>query len=196
MPQLCLNAPASASRLRSFLPAIAIAMMVGGASSGGAESPSQAGCAPSPAGEAFRHLPAPYAPSAGTEIVHTRIGGNDFFVPRNYFRHPQIGCGADEPGMLLRVLLPEMEGYTEDNAREIEGLDEPGWGRRMNILVEGFGQFSGFTPRTFQIRSLQVVSITQQRTRQGMGCSTRQVVGGPADRDQRSMSTLTARMET
>jgi hypothetical protein len=148
MPWLCLHAPASVGRLRSFLAAIAIAMMVGGAS-GRAESPSQAGCAPSPAGEAFRHLPAPYAPSAGTEIVHTRIGGHDFFVPRNFFRHPQIGCGVEEKAMLLRVLLPEMEGYTEENAREIEGVDKPGWGRKMNILVQPFGRLSGYNRRMF-----------------------------------------------
>jgi hypothetical protein len=180
MPWLCLYAPASVGRLRSFLPAIAIAMMVGGASSGRAESPSQAGCAPSAAGQAFRHLPAAYAPSADTEIAHTRIGGHDFFVPRNFFRHPQIGCGADESGMLLRVLLPEMEGYTERNTREIEGLDKPGWGRRMNILVEGFGQFSGFTPRTFQIFTSGVDHTAAYPTRHGLLYTpSRRRAGGP-----------------
>jgi hypothetical protein len=55
--------------------------------------------------------------------------------------------------MLLRVLLPEMEGYTEDNAREIEGRDEPGRGRRMNILVQAFGRLSGYNRVTFHVLS-------------------------------------------
>jgi hypothetical protein len=167
MPWLWHDAAASRGNLLRGVPVFAMAMLLG-ANLGRAEGPSQAGCTPSPAGEAFRHLPAPYAPSTGTEIVHTRIGGHDFFVPRNYFRHPQIGCGVEEKAMLLRVLLPEMEGYTERNAHEIEGLDKPGWGRWMNILVEGFGQFSGFAPRTFQIFTSGVDPTAAYPTRHGL----------------------------
>jgi hypothetical protein len=152
MPWLWHDAAASRGNLLRAVPVFAMAMLLG-ANLGRAESPSQAGCTPSPAGEAFRNLPAPFAPSADTEIVHMRIGGNEFLVPRNYFRHPPIGCGVDEPGMLLRVLLPDMEGYTGENAREIEGLDEPGWGRRMNILVETFGQLRGYNRIMFQALS-------------------------------------------
>lgn len=147
-----------------------LVLMLGNASLGPAEVKPDARCAPSAAGEAFRNLPAPFAPSAAADIVHIRISGNEFFVPRNYFRHPPIGCGVDEPGMLLRVLLPNMEGYTEQNVREIEGLDEPGWGRRMNILVKDFGQLSGFSPRTFRI--LQAVSNLWIPTRASMVFST------------------------
>lgn len=102
----------------------------------GAADAASDGCETSAAGEAYRNLPAPYAPGPDTAIVHVRVGGQDFFVPKNYFRHPAVGCGAEQRAMLLRVLLPDMEGYTEANAREIEGLDNPGWGRRMNILLQ------------------------------------------------------------
>lgn len=102
-------------------------------------------CQASTAGEAYRNLPAPYAPGPGTAIVHVRVGGQDFYVPQNYFRHPAIGCGAEEQGFLLRVLLPDMEGYTTANADEIEGVDKPGWRRRMNILVQAFNRLRDFT---------------------------------------------------
>jgi hypothetical protein len=127
-----------------------LVVALAGTSLGSAEDDRNAACERSAAGQAFRNLPAPYAPSPGTDIVHTRIGGHDFYVPRNYFRHPQIGCGVEEPGMLLRVLLPDMEGYTKANAREIEDFDKPGRGRRMNILVQTLGSLRGFTPLIFR----------------------------------------------
>jgi hypothetical protein len=167
MPWLWHDGAASRGNLLRVVPLFAMATLLG-ADLGRAESPSQAGCAPSPAGEAFRNLPAPFAPSADTEIVHMRIGGNEFLVPRNYFRHPPIGCGVDEPGMLLRVLLPDMEGYTGENAREIEGLDKPGWGRRMNILVQTFGQLRGYTPATFRVFTSGVDPTEAYPTRHGL----------------------------
>lgn len=142
--------------LRAAIPALALVgiglgVVLAGERTGSAGGEPSDGCEPSVAGQAFRNLPAPYAPSADTDIVHIRISGNEFRVPRNYFRHPPIGCGVDEPGMLLRVLLPKMKGYTEENGREIEGLKEPGWGRKMNIMVQTFERLSGYTPATFQV---------------------------------------------
>lgn len=118
--------------------------VLAGTNLGSAEDNPSSDCEPSAAGRAFRHLPAPYAPGPDTGIVHTRVGGHDFYVPKNYFRHPSIGCGVEESGMLLRVLLPDMEGYSETNAREIEGLDKPGWGRKINILVQALDRLRDF----------------------------------------------------
>ena len=146
---------------------VSLVAILAGPGSGNADS-NREGCEPSAAGRAFRNLPAPYAPRANPEIVHTRIGCHDLYVPRNYFRHPQIGCGVEEPGMLLRVLLPDMEGYTAANAREIEGLDERGRGRRMNILVQTLGRLHGFTRPIFHARSGGVDPTAEHPTRHGL----------------------------
>ena len=84
-------------------------------------------------GRLYQNLPAPYDPTMSTEIVHTRIGGRDFYVPRNYFRHPQIGCGVEEAAMLLRVLLPDLEPYSEETAPVFKA--QRGHGRSLAILV-------------------------------------------------------------
>lgn len=135
------KAPAGSGGLSSFavgarLGVASLLLVLAGTGLGLAADSSSDDCAPSAEGEALQNLPAPYAPRPDTSIVHTRVGGLDFYVPKNYFRHPSVGCGVEEPGMLLRVLLPDMEGYTEANAREIEGLEKPGWGRKMNIMIE------------------------------------------------------------
>jgi hypothetical protein len=119
-----------------FISITCVMVTLAGALPAHAEDAPSDDCQASAAGEAYRNLPAPYAPGPSTAIVHVRVGGQNFYVPQNYFRHPAIGCGAEEQGFLLRVLLPDMEGYTAANADEIEGVDKPGWGRRMNILVQ------------------------------------------------------------
>ena len=92
-------------------------------------------CRENAEGRLYENLPAPWARTTSTEVVHTRIGGQDFYVPRNYFRHPQIGCGVEESGMLLRVLLPDLEPYSEETAAVFES--QLGFGRNLNILVAG-----------------------------------------------------------
>ena len=91
-------------------------------------------CVPNESGRLYKNLPAPWAKTTNSEIVHTRIGGRDFYVPRNYFRHPQIGCGAEEPAMLLRVLLPDLKPYSEEIAAEFEA--QRGFGSKLNILLK------------------------------------------------------------
>jgi len=93
---------------------------------------SAAACVPDQRGLAFRNLPAP-GRTTDRAIVHTRIAGRDFFIPKNYFRHPQIGCGVEQDAMLLRVLLPDLLPYSSETAAEFDTA--PGWGRRMNILA-------------------------------------------------------------
>lgn len=90
-------------------------------------------CTPNELGRRYEKLPAPNAPTVISDIVHTRIGGRDFYVPHNFFRHPQIGCGAEESGMLLRVLLPDLKPYSEET-KEIFAAQR-GWDMQMNILL-------------------------------------------------------------
>ena len=167
--------------LRGLVLAVTLVLAAVGTSFGRTENSPQNDCAPSPAGEAFRHLPAPYAPSADTDVVHMRISGNEFLVPRNYFRHPPIGCGVDEPGMLLRVLVSDMEGYTEENASESESLDEPGRGVRMNLLVQTFGRLSRYNRAMFQAFSGGVDPMAAYPKQHGLlyTASNRVRGGGP-----------------
>jgi hypothetical protein len=90
-------------------------------------------CNPNKLGQAYQNLPSPWRSTASADLIHTRIGGRDFYVPKNYFRHPQIGCGADEPGMLLRVLLPDLRPYSKETAAEFAA--QRGFGNLLNILV-------------------------------------------------------------
>lgn len=99
---------------------------------GGEEGAPAVECEPSKPGQIREAAPA-LIRTTDDRIVHTRIGGGDFFVPRNYFRHPQIGCGIEEPGMLLRVLLPDLRPYSEETAAEFAA--QRGHGMLMNILL-------------------------------------------------------------
>ena len=92
-----------------------------------------AACEENELGRVYENLPAPSAPTTERDIVHTRIGGRDFYVPKNYFRHPQIGCGVEETGMLLRVLLPDLKPFSEETKEEFEA--QRGFGLLMNILL-------------------------------------------------------------
>jgi len=94
---------------------------------------SAAPCVPDQPGLAFRNLPAPGS-TTDRAIVHTRIAGRDYGIPKNYFRHPQIGCGVEQDGMLLRVLLPDLLPYSREIAAEFDTA--PGWSRRMSILAK------------------------------------------------------------
>jgi hypothetical protein len=67
-----------------------------------------------------------------TTPVTVRIAGHTFVIPLNYFRHPPRRDGGEDDGFLLRVLLPDLEPYTAENA---EAFREPGFGRKMNILL-------------------------------------------------------------
>jgi len=102
-----------------------------GTSSFANEARAARNCEPDRLGLAARRLPSPYL-SAAQELVHVRIGGQDFHIPRNYFRHPPIGCGVEERAMLLRVLLPDLRPYGEDTAKEF--ASQRGHGNLMNIL--------------------------------------------------------------
>ena len=90
-------------------------------------------CEPNAQAHKYEKSPAPYAPTTSSEIVHISIDGRDFYVPRNYFRHPPIGCGASETGMLLRVLLPELMPYSEATKDKFSA--QRGWDMQMNILL-------------------------------------------------------------
>lgn len=80
-------------------------------------------------------VPLPYNPTDSTTDVFLRIKGVRYAIPANYFRYPPVGCDTEETGFLLRVLLPEFEGYTKQNS----GLMEGGGNKRkhMNILLRG-----------------------------------------------------------
>lgn len=91
------------------------------------------GCEPDKLGLAYQSDLAPYVPTTDTAIVHLKLGGHDFYVPKNYFRHPPIGCGAEERAMLLRVLLPDLKPYSDETAGEYAA--QRGHGKKMNILI-------------------------------------------------------------
>ena len=90
-------------------------------------------CRENAEGRPSENRPAPWVRTTDSGIVHTIIGGQEFFVPLNYFQHPQIGCGVEEDAMLLRVLLPDLKPYSEETKRVFETT--LGIGSYLNILV-------------------------------------------------------------
>ena len=110
-----------------------LAFAIGGLLDIGSSAVQAKDCEENELGRVYESLPAPYGPTTEEEIVHTRIGGRNFYVPKNYFRHPQVGCGAEESGMLLRVLLPDLKPYSEETKAEFEA--QRGFGLLMNILL-------------------------------------------------------------
>jgi hypothetical protein len=83
---------------------------------------------------AAKNIPLPYIPSDAAEDVYLRVKGVRFAIPANYFRYPPIGCDTEERGFLLRVLLPDYEGFSPENevAMTEGGLDR----MQMNILLQ------------------------------------------------------------
>lgn len=79
-------------------------------------------------------LPLPYDPTASEELVYLRIAGVRYAIPENYFRDPPIGCDTEERALLLRVLLPNFEGWSLEKDEQFVG--SPGEPRMwMNILL-------------------------------------------------------------
>ena len=80
-------------------------------------------------------IPLPYDPTQSTEDIFLRVNGVRYAIPANFFRYPPIGCDAEETDFLLRVLLPDFEGYSADNR---EAMTRGGTARmHMNIHLNG-----------------------------------------------------------
>ena len=121
------------SSINTVLTGLAFAVAIAGLLHIGSSAVQAKECEENELGRVYENLPAPSAPTTEKDIVHTRIGGRDFYVPKNYFRHPQVGCGVEESGMLLRVLLPDLKPFSEETRRVFE--TQPGAGDKMNILL-------------------------------------------------------------
>jgi hypothetical protein len=97
-------------------------------------SVASADCTPDSRARFARGAPIPPSLTTDTDVVHLRIDGRDFFVPRNFFRYPTIGCGAEESSMLLRVLPPDLMPYSESTKADFE--NSGGGPRWMNIYIQ------------------------------------------------------------
>lgn len=83
-------------------------------------------------GSVEKAAPDPWLVENGTARL-LRIAGHGYAVPLGYIDAP-LEPGLDQDGLLLTMLWPGLEPRTPANLREFTHV--PGWGRRVNLLIQ------------------------------------------------------------
>lgn len=82
--------------------------------------------------ETSRRVDIGYGESTSSKLVHLEIGDRAFSIPQKHIWSRESWKGGRVSSINMHALLPDFEGYTQDNRHELE---KPGWNKKITLLL-------------------------------------------------------------